>query len=181
MERLVAHVSGNVQGVGYRARVADLARAFSLNGLVENLKDGRVKIIAEGDHEKLSRFEEAIDIKDPHIKVTHIEKEYHPASMDFNGFYFADPGEYEIDPREVLEAIENVKFLVDMILKLDQKMDLMLKNQEKYSANFDEMIQRIEERNEILNMRSEMLDLKAALKEKGIILIGVATFGSSTN
>lgn len=181
MERLVALVSGNVQRVGYRGRVADLARAFSLNGLVENLKDGRVKIIAEGDHEKLSRFEEAIDIKDSLIQVSHIEKEYHPASMDFNGFYFADPGEHEIDPREILEAIENVKFLVDMISKLDQKMDLMLKNQEKYSDNFDEMIQRIEERNEILNMRSEMLDLKIALKEKGIILIGVASFGSSTN
>ncbi len=181
MERLVAHVSGNVQRVGYRARVADLARAFSLNGLVENLKDGRVKIIAEGDHEKLSRFEEAIDIKDPLIQVSHIEKEYHPASMEFNGFYFADPGEYEIDPREVLKAIESVKFLVDMISKLDRKMDLMLKNQEKYSANFDEMIQRIEERNEMLNMRSEMLDLKAILKEKGIILIGVASSASSIN
>lgn len=43
------------------------------------------------------------------------------------------------------------------------------------------MIQRIEEKNEILNMRSEMLDLKTALKEKGIILIGVASFGSSAN
>ncbi len=181
MERLIAHVSGNVQKVGYRARVANLARAFSLNGVVENLLDGRVKIIAEGDHEKLSRFEEAISIKDHLIQVTRIEKEYHPASMEFSGFYFADPGEYEIDPREILEAIENVKFLVDMILKLDQKMDLMLKNQEKYSANFDDMIQRIEEKNEILNMKAEMLDLKTALKEKGIILIGVASFGSSTN
>jgi acylphosphatase len=32
-------------------------------GFVENLSDGRVRIIAEGDDEKRKLFEEAIDIK----------------------------------------------------------------------------------------------------------------------
>lgn len=181
MERLIAHVSGNVQMVGYRARVAELAKAFSLKGVVESLKDGRVKIIAEGDHDKLSRFEEAIDIKDYFIQVSRIEKEYCPASGEFNGFYFADSGENEYDQREILEAIENVKALVDMISKMDGKMDLILENQEKYSAGFDEMINRIEEKNEILNMQANMSELKAALREKRIILIGLTSFGSSTN
>jgi acylphosphatase len=49
MKRLVAFVSGSVQKVGYRARVVLLANALSLIGTIENLKDGRVKIIAEGD------------------------------------------------------------------------------------------------------------------------------------
>lgn len=181
MERLIAHVSGNVQKVGYRARVAELARAFSLKGVVESLKDGRVKIIAEGDHDKLNRFEEAINIKDYFIQVSRIEKEYCPASGEFNGFYFADPGENEYDQREILEAIENIKALVDMISKMDSKMDLILENQEKYSAGFDEMINRIEEKNEILNMQANISELKAALREKRIILIGLTPFGSSTN
>ena len=54
MERLTAYVSGNVQKVGYRKRIIDIARAFGLKGMIENLDDGGVKIIAEGDDEKLN-------------------------------------------------------------------------------------------------------------------------------
>jgi len=42
-----------IQEVGYRARIVDIANAFGLKGMVENKKDGRVKIIAEGEDEKL--------------------------------------------------------------------------------------------------------------------------------
>lgn len=50
-------VSGRVQGVGFRAFVADAARAEGLDGWVKNLPDGRVQVQAEGDAEALSRFE----------------------------------------------------------------------------------------------------------------------------
>jgi acylphosphatase len=61
MRRLTAYVSGMVQKAGYRARVVDLARLLKLKGTVENLDDGRVKIVAEGDEDKLNWFEEAIN------------------------------------------------------------------------------------------------------------------------
>jgi acylphosphatase len=57
MMKLTAFVSGKVQEVGYRARIVDIANAFGLKGMIENLKDGRVKIIAEGEDEKLKWFE----------------------------------------------------------------------------------------------------------------------------
>ena len=50
-------VSGRVQGVGFRAFVADAARAEGLGGWVKNLPDGRVQVQAEGDKDALSRFE----------------------------------------------------------------------------------------------------------------------------
>ncbi len=76
MKRLIAYVSGQVQKVGYRKRVMETAKAFGLKGIVENLDDGRVKIIAEGDDEKLKWFESAIDIKNTLIQVSSIEKSY---------------------------------------------------------------------------------------------------------
>lgn len=60
-KRLVAYVSGTVQKVGYRARMVDLAKALILTVTVENLDDGRVKIVAEGDGDKRKWFEEAIE------------------------------------------------------------------------------------------------------------------------
>jgi acylphosphatase len=67
--RLTAYVSGKIQEVGYRARVVDIANAFGLKGMIENLKDARVRIIAEGEDEKLKWFASAIDIKNTLIHV----------------------------------------------------------------------------------------------------------------
>jgi len=41
---------------------------LGLKGIIENLSDGRVRIIAEGDEEKMKLFEGAIDIKIPSFK-----------------------------------------------------------------------------------------------------------------
>ena len=86
MKKLTAYVSGKVQEVGYRGRVVDMAKALGLKGMIENLSDGRVKIIAEGDDEKLKWFEGAIDIKNALIYVSSIDKEYSPASGEFDDF-----------------------------------------------------------------------------------------------
>ena len=86
MKKLTAYVCGKVQEVGYRGRVVDMAKALGLKGMIENLWDGRVKIIAEGDDEKLKWFEGAIDIKNALIYVSSIDKEYSPASGEFDDF-----------------------------------------------------------------------------------------------
>jgi acylphosphatase len=50
-------VKGRVQGVGFRAYVADAAGAEGLDGWVRNLPDGGVEVHVEGEAEALSRFE----------------------------------------------------------------------------------------------------------------------------
>jgi acylphosphatase len=60
--RLTAWVSGRVQGVGFRWWVRSSALELGLAGFAENLADGRVKIVAEGDEvrcqELLGRLED---------------------------------------------------------------------------------------------------------------------------
>jgi acylphosphatase len=46
--RLVALVSGRVQGVGYRWSVRQAATARGLAGSATNLPDGRVEVVLEG-------------------------------------------------------------------------------------------------------------------------------------
>ncbi|NEK57510.1 acylphosphatase [Geodermatophilus sabuli] len=47
--RVVALVSGSVQGVGYRWFVRGRAESAGLAGSATNLSDGRVEVVLEGD------------------------------------------------------------------------------------------------------------------------------------
>jgi len=86
MLRLTAHISGVVQKTGYRAQVVLLANAFDLLGYVQNLPDGIVKVVAEGDEPDLERFLHALKIKDTLIDVQRIETQYSAATGEFVGF-----------------------------------------------------------------------------------------------
>ena len=176
MIRLTAIVSGKVQEVGYRARVVDIANAFGLKGMIENLKDGRVKIIAEGEDEKLKWFEFAIDIKNTLISVSAIIKTYSPATGDFENFgKLVTKGETDsrLDTAAVYlkEIVVSVNKMND---NLGGKMDQML---DKQDATIGEIQALRTDLKGYMDMRfkriesdlSELKDMKVALKEKGLI------------
>lgn len=56
-------VTGNIQGVGYRALLIHTAKPLRIMGLTRNLKDGSVEIFCEGTRENIESFLEAIEVK----------------------------------------------------------------------------------------------------------------------
>ncbi|MBR1374741.1 MAG: acylphosphatase [Cardiobacteriaceae bacterium] len=57
MEKTIEYlISGRVQGVGFRYQTNIKANKLGLVGFVENLSDGRVKIIAKGEENKLEEL-----------------------------------------------------------------------------------------------------------------------------
>jgi acylphosphatase len=74
VKRVCVYYSGRVQGVGFRFTAERIANSLGARGLVKNLPDGRVHIIAEADegvlkdfleeiNRHLSRYVEDVDIK----------------------------------------------------------------------------------------------------------------------
>lgn len=59
--RVVALVSGTVQGVGYRWFVRGLAADAGLAGSATNLPDGRVEVVLEGPEDDVAGVLAALD------------------------------------------------------------------------------------------------------------------------
>ncbi len=142
MKRLTAYVSGSVQKTGYRAKVADFARMLGLKGTVENLDDSRVKILAEGNEDKLKWFEEAININDNLIQVSSIEREYSEPKGDFSRFYkLVDKGETDSRLDTAASHLNNLIGAVNNLNdNLGRKMDTMIDSNENIGKKMDTMI-----------------------------------------
>ncbi len=170
MKQLSAYVSGNVQRVGYRARVIQLANGLGLKGFVENLSDERVRIIAQGEEEKLKLFEGAIDIKNSLIKVSSIEAEYSEAHGYFGGFYkMVRTGETDSRLDEGINVLKGMKDVLIQILNkqdeitheiketnrnLGSKMDQMLGKQDQMLGKQDQMLGK---QDQMLGKQDQML------------------------
>ncbi|OGC35641.1 hypothetical protein A2311_03605 [candidate division WOR-1 bacterium RIFOXYB2_FULL_48_7] len=50
MERVEARFSGHVQGVGFRYTAQELAGRYALFGYVQNLPNGDVEVVVEGEN-----------------------------------------------------------------------------------------------------------------------------------
>jgi acylphosphatase/uncharacterized protein YoxC len=192
MKQLSAYVSGNVQRVGYRARVIQLANGFGLKGFVENLSDERVRIIAQGEEETLKLFEGAIDIKNSLIKVSSIETEYSEAHGYFGGFYkMVETGETDSRLDEGINVLKGMKDVLIMILNkqdettheiketnrnLGSKMDQMLDKQDQMLGKQDETISGIKNINSKMDMtldkQDRMLEKQDRMLEKQDQMLG---------
>jgi acylphosphatase len=88
MERQRLHVfySGQVQGVGFRYTVKALATGFEVTGTVRNLPDGRVELLAEGQHGELDAFRKAIQDSELGHFIRREETNWCEAKNEFRGF-----------------------------------------------------------------------------------------------
>lgn len=69
-KRIEGHVTGRVQGVGFRFFVQSTAEQSRLGGYVRNCNDGRVEIVAEGEESNLIDFIERVKQGPPMAHVT---------------------------------------------------------------------------------------------------------------
>ncbi len=62
-ERRTVYYQGHVQGVGFRYTAKRIAVGFAVTGYVQNLPDGRVRLVAEGPVRELDNFIETIRVE----------------------------------------------------------------------------------------------------------------------
>jgi acylphosphatase len=86
LARAHLHVSGRVQGVGYRFSAIDEARRLGLRGWVRNLPDGRVEAEAEGERTQVEALVAWCRLGPPAAQVDDVEVEWSPHRGDLSPF-----------------------------------------------------------------------------------------------
>ena len=68
-------VAGKVQGVWFRASTREQAVALELRGYANNLRDGRVEVLAVGDETAIERLAQWLQRGPPMAKVDRVLRE----------------------------------------------------------------------------------------------------------
>jgi acylphosphatase len=85
-DRREVHYSGRVQGVGFRYTARETAERFNVAGYVENLADGRVELVVEGEADEIDRFLAAVDDRLRRY-IAGVQVRNRPATGEFDGFF----------------------------------------------------------------------------------------------
>jgi len=79
-------VEGLVHGVGFRAYAQRRAAMLGLNGYVMNLKDGRVRVHAEGPRELIEELARHLEKGPPLSQVDKVRTRWLPPTGRFRSF-----------------------------------------------------------------------------------------------
>ena len=79
-------VEGRVQGVGFRTFAQRKASVLGLNGYVMNLRDGRVRVRAEGPRETIKELVRDLQKVPPLSRVEHVSVTWLPPTGRFAAF-----------------------------------------------------------------------------------------------
>lgn len=83
------YYSGQVQGVGFRYTVRQVASGYEVVGTVRNLSDGRVELLAEGTREELDAFRRGIRESGMDHFIDNEDVSWSEARSEFRGFEIA--------------------------------------------------------------------------------------------
>jgi len=152
MKRAIIITKGRVQRVGYRDLVADWAMDLGVVGFIENQPDGTVKIVAEGEEERLEEFiRKAQPEDDPLIRIAQVDVGYEKATGEFE-FFKIKRGSSEEETGERLDtAAKSLKVLIKTTAMMNSNIGT------KIDAGNEEISSIIKSGNEMLATKQDQM------------------------
>jgi acylphosphatase len=146
-KRLIIQVSGRVQGVGYRGFARLVADRYGVKGYSENLPDGSVRIIAEGEEDMLTHFCEDLRAEDePLIEVESVITTESDYRGEFSRFepHFGDFQKEMFSRSELgLEYLKETIKLQKKSLRMQEELLIVMRDIKKESKKRREVLERV--------------------------------------
>ena len=152
-------IKGNVQAVGYRALIKQIARNNGIKGSVKNLDDGTVEIYCKCDQEIYENFKKKINLKasDPEdplqINITDL-KEYDENSEGFDSTKLKSPFEVLYD------GLKMTEFEKESLERSGMAILAMTSMNSNLSKKVDNTNQNIKDMDQHMNNNFNILDQK---------------------
>jgi len=183
--RLNLRIIGNVQRVGYRHIVQNIARKHNITGRIENLEGYDVRIIAEGRSADLDRFKKDIRIFEYPVNVESIESSEERYTGEYSYFQIIRGSPDE-------ELAERFDSAIAIFQRMEKKQDIAL-DMHKESLSLQKKTLSLQEgtiglqretldeikgtrsdldkilNKEISEMRQELREIRSALINAGIM------------
>ncbi|HOK58233.1 MAG TPA: acylphosphatase [Methanothrix sp.] len=178
MRRVEIIAKGDVQRVGYRDAVQNIARKLRLSGIVQNVEPYDVRIVAEGEEDALKEFVNAVNIQERPIRVEELQVRWADATGEFQYFrilrgdWQEELGErfdvairylqrsIELGEQNLAVGRENLSIGRMMLEKQDrmlEKQDAMLEKQDQMLEKQDAMLEKQDETiEELRGVRSDL-------------------------
>ncbi|MEA2032181.1 MAG: acylphosphatase [Euryarchaeota archaeon] len=87
MRRANIRIKGNVQMAGFRTFINNIADSLNVTGFAENVEDGSVKVVCEGEEEGIKKLINSIKEKTPSFaRVDDVSAEYEDYKGEFTSF-----------------------------------------------------------------------------------------------
>lgn len=145
-QRATIIVKGNVQKVGYSDFVYRVAESLEIKGSIENLTDGTVRIVAEGESKNLEEFINRIRNFSPPIGgINEVIIEFGEATNEFEHFNIV---------------------LRDMVSEISENLLPILLSIEKVSDRFEILIPILSEMNKKIEKIESILTTKETKKKR---------------
>lgn len=192
MKRADIRIKGNVQMVGFRTVIKNTADSLNVKGFAENLEDGSVKVICEGEEEGINELINSIKEKTPSFaSIEEMNVAYEEYKGEFTGFERrgADvPKEDKEDAMlrymrsfdkkgEVMIGIlnsmdETMKSVKEDTSHMLEKQDMMLEKQDETIGAIREVSEKIEGAKEeiVTEIGSLREDLRSYMENKFAII-----------
>jgi len=196
MRRVEIVAKGDVQRVGYRDAVQNIARKLRISGIVQNVEPYDVRIVAEGEEAALKEFVKAVNIQERPIRVEELEVRWADATGEFQYFrilrgdWQEELGErfdvairylhrsVELGEQNLAVGRENLSIGRMMLEKQDamlEKQDRMLEKQDAMLEKQDRMLEKqdamLEKQDRMLEKQDAMLEKQDRMLEKQDLMI----------
>ncbi len=126
-KRAEIHVTGVVQGIGFRPFIYRLAHRLGLKGYVLNLGDAGVEIVVEGEKERIDFFCDAIKKEKPALsRIEKFQIKWTPFAGDFDSFIIRRSSKKKGSPKGAV-------FPPDIAICNDCRKDIFDKNSRRYN------------------------------------------------
>jgi acylphosphatase len=170
MKRADIRIKGNVQMAGFRTFIKNIADSFNLKGFAENLEDGSVRVIFEGEEEAIEGLINSVKENSPSFAhVDEVSVEYGDYKGEFTSFERKGddiPQKATLD--DLLSALKSFDSKAERLVSILSDMNVTLKNVKedtKVLPNMNVTLKSVKEDTKVLpNMNVTLKSVKEDTK-----------------